>query len=432
MSLNGFRVKRIIAASIVLLGICSQHKCSYYEGPATPRVENMGEKTQLQDGLWEFEMDLGPEKLPFFCEFRQQDSSFTIINATERIVCKPVIFKGDSIFFTTPVFENIFKLKKVDHTYITGLWHNTSRGPNYKIPVSARVTSSKPSTYSLPLTSGQKWDVRFSGSEHAIGVFNYFEPETNQGSKTLSAITGTFMTEAGDYRFLEGKQTDNEFTLSCFDGGHAFLFKAHFNAQKDSIRGMFYSGNHYKDNWTAWRNDNARLRNPDSLTALKPGYDALSFTFPNLQGEMVQYPSKRFENKVTIVEIMGSWCPNCMDQTRFMQQIKNKYQNKGLEIVALCFERSDEFSKSVAAVKKMKGNLNANYEFLIAGTANKNDAAKVLPMLTCVCSYPTTIYIDKKGKVRKIYTGFYGPSTGLYYNHYTEQTENFIEALLKE
>lgn len=387
----------------------------------------------LEEGMWSFEMDLGTEKLPFYCEYRAQDTSFTIINATERIVCKPVCFTGDSIYFTTPVFQNIFRLKKNSNASLEGYWYNTSKGPDYKIPVKAATTNERPSTYSLPTVSGQKWEVRFGtgdNSEPAIGVFNWFEKLDKNSSQ--SPMTGTFMTETGDYRFLEGKIGNGLFYLSCFDGGHAFLFKGRYNDKRDSIYGEFYSGIHHQDIWVAKRNDLTKLRNPDSITVLKPDYEGMAFNFPNLKGEMVQYPSKRFEGKVTIVEIMGSWCPNCMDQTRFMQRIKEKYESKGLEVVALCFERSADFEKSVAAVNKMRTNLGANYEFLIAGTANKNDASKVLPMLSCICSYPTTIYIDKKGKVRKIYTGFYGPSTGLYYNHYTEQTENFIASLLME
>jgi hypothetical protein len=80
----------------------------------------------------------------------------------------------------------------------------------------------------------------------------------------------------------------------------------------------------------------------------------------------------------------------------------------------------------------MRTTLEAEFPFLIAGVASKSKASEALPMLSAVSSYPTTIIIDKKGKVRKIYTGFYGPSTGLYYTHYVEQTENFIEKLLAE
>ncbi|HYG51611.1 MAG TPA: TlpA disulfide reductase family protein, partial [Flavobacteriales bacterium] len=236
-----------------------------------------------------------------------------------------------------------------------------------------------------------------------------------------------------DYRFLEGKVINDNLTLSCFDGSHAFLFKGKFNHEHDSIvKGVFYSGTHSFETWTAWRNDKAQLRNPDSLTTLKPGEKTIAFSFKDLNGNVVTYPSKRFENKPVIVSVMGSWCPNCMDETLFMQELKKKYESKGLEILALCFERSANYETAVGAVNKMKESLNLDFDFLIAGTPAGESTSKALPAISKIWSYPTTLYIDKKGTVRKIYTGFYGPSTGLYYNHYTEQTIKFVEQLLME
>jgi len=53
-------------------------------------------------------------------------------------------------------------------------------------------------------------------------------------------------------------------------------------------------------------------------------------------------------------------------------------------------------------------------------------------MLNKVVSYPTTIFIDKKGKVRKIHTGFNGPATGDKYIAFKEDFESFVEMLLGE
>lgn len=429
---------RVFLICIVAVGLLSQHKCS--RGGRLPLAAWKYDADQkvipLKDGLWKFNLHLLKDVLPFYCQYKAIDSSFTIINATEKIVCKPAVFRGDSIFFTTPVFENLFCLKKNNDQTISGEWKNISRGKDYKIKVTATITNEKPSIDMLPKLSGEKWEANFGNNEgryKAIGIFNYFESYAAANSQSGSPITGTFLTETGDFRFLEGTIINNKITLSCFDGSHAFLFTAAFNNNKDSIiNGAFYSGLHSEENWTAWKNDKAQLRNPDSITTLKVSQKSIAFSCPDLEGQIVQFPSKKYENKVALISIMGSWCPNCMDETVFMQGLKNKYASKGLEIISLCFERTADFTKSVAAVKKLKSNLNADFEFLIAGIAGGESVLKTLPALNSFLSYPTTIFIDKKGVVRKIYTGFYGPSTGLYFNHYTEQTENFIEKLLME
>jgi len=51
---------------------------------------------------------------------------------------------------------------------------------------------------------------------------------------------------------------------------------------------------------------------------------------------------------------------------------------------------------------------------LIAGYYNKKEAAKALPMLNKIISYPTMIFLDKNDKVIKIHTGFSGPATSAF------------------
>jgi hypothetical protein len=59
-----------------------------------------------------------------------------------------------------------------------------------------------------------------------------------------------------------------------------------------------------------------------------------------------------------------------------------------------------------------------NYKIVFGGTSKKSEAAKTLPMLNHIMSYPTTIFIDRKGKIKKIQTGFNGPGTGKIYEDY--------------
>ncbi|HSH64529.1 MAG TPA: hypothetical protein VLB84_01720 [Bacteroidia bacterium] len=80
----------------------------------------------------------------------------------------------------------------------------------------------------------------------------------------------------------------------------------------------------------------------------------------------------------------------------------------------------------------MKTRFNVHYELLISEKTGKDQAAEALPMLNAVMAFPTTIYIDKKGNVRKIYTGFYGPATGKKYTDYVHETTEFIENLIAE
>jgi hypothetical protein len=69
---------------------------------------------------------------------------------------------------------------------------------------------------------------------------------------------------------------------------------------------------------------------------------------------------------------------------------------------------------------------------LIAGISDKDEAAKKLPMLERVYAFPTTIFIDRRGQVRKIHSGFSGPATGEHYAQLVDEFKRTLDQLLAE
>ena len=319
-----------------------------------------------------------------------------------------------------------FLLKIIDKNTLSGVWLNYYKGDDYKIPVkaSAGKNSRFKTGSTLPSDFESRYKVVFSpGTEDSYNAVGLFKQNKN-------LLTGTFATETGDYRHLAGNVSGDTMYLSTFDGSHAFLFIAH---KTDSIiSGAFYSGTHWKENWVAEKNNTFQLKNADSLTYLKEGYETLSFSFPNNENEQVSLEDAQYENKAVIVQIMGSWCPNCLDETNFFTELYNTYNDKGLEIVALAFERTKNKEKAIQNLKRLKKTTGAEYEILLAGSTREDKAEEKLPMLNHVMSYPTAIFIDKNKNVRRIHTGFYGPSTGKYYEDYVKETKVLIEKMLNE
>jgi hypothetical protein len=80
----------------------------------------------------------------------------------------------------------------------------------------------------------------------------------------------------------------------------------------------------------------------------------------------------------------------------------------------------------------MSERFDIQYPVLLAGTNDKAEASKVLPALNSVVAFPTTIFVDKKGTVRHIHTGFSGPGTGVYYDQYVGEFNSLIDKLLAE
>lgn len=326
-----------------------------------------------------------------------------------------------------PVFDSEFKIKFKKYE-MQGVWINHTRRDKNILYFEAQAGRPWTKPISECIKTGNlngNWEVTFSSGtkeqSKAIGIYTLSD----------SILKGTFLTETGDYCFLVGGANNGCFQLSCFDGSHAFLFTGKIKG--DSIfDSHFYSGAHHHETWVAKRNDKFELRNPDSLTYLKPGFTKVNFNFKNLEGKNISLQDEKFKNKVVIIQIMGTWCPNCMDETKFLAPFYDKYNSKGLEVVALAFERTDDFNKAVNNIQRSKTRFNAKYEFLITMKTGKDQASEALPMLNEVMAFPTTIYIDKKGAVRKIYTGFNGPATGEAHTKFVEDTTRFVEKLLAE
>lgn len=337
---------------------------------------------------------------------------FTLVNGEERIQLSHQSNQGDTLVARIePYLSSIHYVIK-DKKNIVGYWQDEAR-ENYKISFTASPTL--PSSAADVEWENKTYDVTFSYdcvdcAYKAVGVFH-----ANNG-----VMTGTFLTETGDYRYLQGETYRNgNFYLSCFDGAHLFHFTG--TMVGDSIHnGTFNSGKHHSELWNAKINPAAKLRDPDSLTYLKPEYDALEFVVRNINGDSVVFNKEKFIGKTTVVQILGTWCPNCSDETIFWKEVKSEMGDK-LQIIPVAFERGSAFEKHVMAVSNYKKQFDLPYDVFIGGEISKNNAAQVFKALNAVMSYPTSIIIDATGKVKTIHTGFYGPSTGKYHKIYTDR-----------
>ncbi len=380
-------------------------------------------------GQWRGTIFMQEKVMPFNFEIDSSATgySFRIKNGEEIIEVDEVIIDKDSLSLTFPIFDISIKAQ-LDGDHMKGTYEKHYL-EDYVLPFEAqfentsRFIAPKENSNSANFTG--KWDVKFvedDGKESvAVGIFN----------QKGDIVTGTFLTPIGDYRYLEGAIVDNQLKLSTFDGNHAFLFYAKFTSDS-TLSGDFWSGKTWHESWTATKNPDAALPSALSLTYLKEGYEGIDFSFPDLKGDIITPNDDRFKNKVVLLQIFGTWCPNCMDETLFYNEWYKENKARGVEVLGLAYEQKDDFAYAVGRVERMKSRLNVGYDFVIAGTSDKEEASKTLPMLNHILSFPTTIFLDRKGEIRRIHTGFSGPGTGKYYEQYKEDFIAFTEELIAE
>ena len=133
-----------------------------------------------------------------------------------------------------------------------------------------------------------------------------------------------------------------------------------------------------------------------------------------------------------IVTVLGSWCPNCLDEAAFLAPWYKANKDRGVEIIGLAFERKNDFEYGKRTLSRLKERFDIRYELLFAGLAGTESASNALPALSGISAFPSTIFIDRKGNVRKVHTGFSGPATGKYYQEFQAEFNALIDELLAE
>jgi peroxiredoxin len=326
-----------------------------------------------------------------------------LVNGRERVKIKDVSFLNGELLLRFPAFNNEIRATLTDGELHGELTIVRRFGETQVMPFSA-----------MP---GNERNQDSSES-----------PFAQRGSR----LFGTFLNPNGDHRFLAGHVRGNSFHLSTFDGAHAFIFSGEIGEAGDIQNADFWSATSWHQNWSAVRNEDIELPDAFQRTFLNPGYETFEFEFPDPDGVTVSLADDKYDGKVVVVTIAGTWCPNCNDEARMMAPLHKEYRDQGLEVVALMFEHFEEHDIAAEQVRRFREKFDIQYDTLIAGISDKTAASDVLPALNAVLAYPTTVFLDRGGRVRQIHTGFSGPGTGEHYEQLQQDFRHLITTLLAE
>ena len=377
-------------------------------------------KLELGDYVGRLEVE-NNKYLPF--NFSVTNDSTLVVQNSSEIVDFSIVYSKDSIFIKSKVFEGFIKGVLVENK-INGFF--TIESLDRSVPFSSYKSNNR---FNIDFDENKKlilnrWKFTFNpnkdNASFSVGIFNSI------GENEISA---TFRTTTGDYGYMHGGYKENKIVLSTFNGSRAYLFEAEMN--KDSIEGVMYAGNHSKTIVKGVIDNNFELSNEYSLTSLKGKNQKFDFSFENTLGKLISIDDKFYDGKSMVVQLMGSWCSNCLDESKFYVDYMNKNELKDIEFVALAFEYAKTKDDALNSIQKLKKQLGINYPILLAqyGSSDKSKALEKFPMLNKIISYPTTIFLDKNKDVIKIHTGFNGPATGEKYTEFINEFNSTIKFL---
>lgn len=352
-----------------------------------------------------------------------------VINGSEKLRVDKIRSTRDSVFIEMPVFESGFRARRVAAGKWEGVWTKASSSRFVSMPFIADIQSSlTPDPIAAPVADiSGRWDVSFTTGDEVS------RPAIGEWQQKGYTLHGTILTPTGDYRYLNGVVDGDSLRLSTFDGSHAFLFVAKIDGDRKITGGTFYSGASARQPWIASKNENAVLPDVAGMRMKNPE-EKLRFRFFDLNRKPVSLSDAKFANKVVVVQIMGSWCPNCMDETAFLSDYYQKNRSRGVEIVALAYEYTTDWQRARKSIEKFKDRFQVGYTILNTGVIVTDSlrTEKTLPQMTQIKSFPSTIFLDRQHRVAAVRAGFEGPGTGAHYEALKKDFTELVDGLLRK
>jgi thiol-disulfide isomerase/thioredoxin len=376
-------------------------------------------------GLWDATITFNGESIPFRLQIAGDGSNVQgwLFNGDDKVIANAGSFQNGSLVLNFDSYAAKLEAK-LENGALVGQY-----GPMLKktYPVVAhRHTAETNAGANAPSINGL-WEVAVKSSKGEQAWRLIVQ------QKSASNVSAAILRVDGDTGALTGSYKDGHFVLSHFSGGRPALMI--LTPAADGTLAVDMTDLHGKSQLTATRPDVARAKglppptDPDHHTTVKDPSEPFRFSAPDLSGKQVSNTDARFQGKVVLVNVTGSWCPNCHDEAPFLAELFRKYRSQGLEVVALSFEEEDQL-KNPTRLRAFMKEYGIDYTVLLAGTTEERDAKLTQPLN--LNSWPTTFFLGRDGRVRFVHAGFPGPASGDLYRQAAHEFYSQVESLLAE
>jgi thiol-disulfide isomerase/thioredoxin len=309
----------------------------------------------------------------------------------------------------------------LDNGRLEGQYNRGTRGAPYPFRATRFVPADAVSER-VPSIAGL-WNVQVKSSK---GESAWQLMVRQSGAEASAAI----LRIDGDTGTLTGRFHDGKFILSHFSGARPLRVELAANAD-----GTLQVVQNKDKPLTAFRADQALAKglpqpsDPSRFTSVKDPSEPLRFSFPDLDGRVVANTDARFAGKVVLVNISGSWCPNCHDEVPFLVELYKKYKGRGLEIVGLSFEEEAQL-KNPVRLRAFNKRYGVDYTVLLPG--EPKELSDKLPQAVNLNAFPTTFFLGRDGKVRSAHAGFPSKASGKFHTEAKEEITALVERLLSD
>ena len=373
---------------------------------------------QSPAGLWEATIDVGGTQIPFRLELSGSGSSVKgwFFNGDDRETSTSGTFDNGSLLLTFASLDGVLTAS-VKGGALDGQY--TQRGKSQAVHAVRAVPRAK-AIGNIPDIGGLWFLHNVNSSKKGEQAWRLILRQ--QGAD----VSGAILRVDGDTGTLTGTYQDGRFVLSHFSGARPSLLVITPRADGTLVAELAGNTAASRKVMTAMRPVESRAKglpeptDADKHTGMRDPSQPLAFSFPDLNGRIVANTDPRFRNKVLLVNISGSWCPNCHDEAPFLVELYRKYHDRGLEIVALSFEEPEQLANPVR-LRAFIQRYGIQYTVLVGGETKS--AAEKLTNALDWDAWPTTFFVGRDGLVKGVHAGFPSRGSG---DLYQQAKQSFI------
>jgi thiol-disulfide isomerase/thioredoxin len=398
-------------------------------------------KSQAPVGQWHGIIQSRAGEVHFIVDIEQPSNGTlqaTLVNATDRQPFSSATFTNGVLSLRMDYYDGQLTLRMVAPDKMEGEWSRQSSSGIVHVPVSfdPHNTPTATTPWKGPNLSGD-WVFTWPEEQGAERTTRAnFKQASEADADGNVAITGIIEPVSGDTGLLHGivfsANGVTHFHLSRFDGIHILAIDG--DLEPDGTLTGQQGGIKALEPFTAVRATDAKAADPnalaETLTKVKDPQQPFRFSGIDQSGKTLDQGSPQFAGKPLIVDIFGTWCPNCHDEAPVLEKLYRKYRGQGLEIVGLAYEYTDDQQRSLQQIGIYRQKFGLTFPLLLSGTTDPGQIAKTLPQLQGFGAFPTSIFIDRSGHVRAILAGFTGPSTGEKYQEVQQRMDELAREIV--
>lgn len=378
-------------------------------------------------GVWNGTIYLqNHDEVPIKVELKVEGQNVTgsFLNGEERVTSTSGSFDGSNLKLNFDYYDAVLEAGFVRRELIgtvTRTWHQTKLVRELKMWKGGEPMIIPAGAEGKDVTG--EWDMK-------VGEGDKQRTWRLVVQQKDAALTGTILTPSGDWGTMTGYFGYGKLLLARFDVINAHLFRAQLN-DKGELIGMVDLGQGDAPRKVVATRVSATAPLATQNTRVQNPAEPFKFSGLDLQGKTVTSDDPRFKNKVVIIEITGTWCPNCYDEAPLLKDLAARYQSQGLEVLGLSFEYTGDTKRDLEQVKIFNQKHAISYLMLLGGSTENDDVQKTLPQLVNFGAFPTTIFLGRDGRVKKVHAGFDGPATGERHARLKAEFEETVQELLK-